>query len=178
MEYARLAYFVMTIYPTATHTRTRCYPYMSIAVQHYASHNFLAKKYFNPCPLTRGRRFSVYQKIPLNRMLQSTPPHKGATAILPNSPHPFFNKFDKFIRKIALTFHFPAHSRPYHTIFVQFFKCESPSTFMCASHSHRFSTILNFPILPLLIQKSKGSVTSNPGLAPMCSTLFLYLSPK
>ena len=110
--------------------------------------------------------------------LQSTPPHKGATAILPNSPHPFFNKFDKFIRKIALTFHFPAHSRPYHTIFVQFFKCESPSTFMCASHSHRFSTILNFPILPLLIQKSKGSVTSNPGLAPMCSTLFLYLSPK
>ena len=112
------------------------------------------------------------------RTLQSTPPHKGATAILPNSPHPFFNKFDKSIRKIALTFHFPAHSRPYHTIFVQFFKCESPSTFMCASHSHRFSTILNFPIFPLLIQKSKGSVTSNPGLAPMCSTLFLYLSPK
>ena len=42
-------------------------------------------------------------------------------------------------------------------------RCESPRDFMKASHSHY---IIN------------GSVTSNPGFAPICSTLFLYLSPK
>lgn len=104
------------------------------------------------CCLLHSRCISTHSLTKRLTAIYNNPNIKTAKFFIIFSQSPSFS----FLKSFLFYFH--------HKNYIHVLWCESPKNF-CELHIR----IQNIRV---------SSLTSNPGLAPICSTLFLYLSPK